>query len=102
MPKVSVAVDHNMAPEEVKQKAGPMIEKSIKDFQGHGLEVEWSDMTAQFHFKSLAFTIHGTIAIDPKQIVVEVDLPFAALLYKDRVQKGIAKNLARALGPQTE
>jgi hypothetical protein len=102
MPKVSVAVDHHSTPEEVKEKAGPIIEKTIKDFQGHGLEVEWSDMNAQFRFKSLAFTINGTIAIDPRQIVVEVDLPFAALMYKDRVHKGIEKNLTRALGSATE
>ena len=97
MPKVTVAVPHDMNPEEVKDKVAPALEKMIKDFQGHDLHIEWSDLSAAFRFKSLTFTINGTIAIESEQIVVEVDLPFAAMMYKDRVHKGIAKHLTRAL-----
>jgi len=31
--------------------------------------------------------------------VLEVDLPFAALMFKDKVEKAIAKNITRALAP---
>ena len=102
MPKVTVAVPHSMDPEEVKKMAEPVIEKTVKEFQGRDLHLEWSELHATYRFKSLAFTIHGTITVESEQLVVEVDLPFAAIMYKDRVEKGIRKYLSQALGSQAE
>ena len=34
-------------------------------------------------------------------VVVEVDLPFAAMMFKEKAEKAIAKNIGRVLGPTT-
>jgi hypothetical protein len=98
MPKVTVAVAHQMDPEEVKQKATPVIEKTVKDFEGHDLQLAWTGRQAEYSFKSLAFTIKGAIRVEPDTVVVEVDLPFAAMMFKDKVHKAVTKNLTRAFG----
>jgi hypothetical protein len=97
MPKVTVAVDHHSTPEDVKRRAGPVIEKTVKDFEGCNLELTWDDMNATFKFKSLAFTISGTAKVDAEKITIVVDLPFAAIMFKDKAEKAIRKNLVRAL-----
>ena len=47
MPKVTVAVAHKMDTEEVKRKATPVIEKTVKDFEGHDLQLTWTDHQAE-------------------------------------------------------
>ena len=51
----------------------------------------------EFKFKSMAFTIGGRALAEPTGVLVEVDLPFAALMFKDKAEKAITKNITRAL-----
>lgn len=97
MPKVSVAVPHELDPDEVVERAGPYVEKIVDDFQGEDLEIEWEGRSANFTFKSLTFKIKGDVAVTEDDIGVTVDLPFAAMIFKDKVEKAIAKNLKRAI-----
>ena len=97
MPKVAVAVPHDQPPEEVAEKIKPAIDKTVQDFQGYDVEINWTGCDATFQFKSMAFTIKGKVAVDAQQALVEVDLPFAAIMFKERTEKAITKNLTRAL-----
>ncbi len=97
MPKVSVNVPHQGDPREVVEKIRPSIEKMIRDFEGRDMDITWQDTEAQFSFKSLAFTIQGTATVLPDRIQVEVNLPLAAMMFKDRVEKALSKNLTKAL-----
>ena len=103
MPKVTVSVPHNSGdPQEIIAKSKPAIEKTVKDFEGHNLEIEWADTSADFTFKSLGFNIKGRLFADEENVTVEVDLPIAALIFKDRVQKAVTKNLTRSLEAKPE
>lgn len=97
MPKVAVAVPHNSDPGEAMTKVAPVLEKTVADFQGHDLEITQQETSADFKFKSLAFTIGGRTFADAENVTVEIDLPFAAMMYKDTVEKAVRKNLTAAL-----
>ena len=97
MPTVSVSVPHSFEPADVKQRSEPYIEKMVDDFEGHDLELEWTENKGEFSFKSMAFTINGDVDIDTEQITVNVDLPIMAMIFKDKVERAISKNLNRAL-----
>ena len=97
MPKVTVAVPHTENPDEIVKRAEPYIEKMVDDFQGDDLELEWDGRKADFSFTSLTFKIKGNVEVDESQIEVAVDLPFAAMMFKDKVEKAITKNLTRAV-----
>lgn len=97
MPKVTVTVPHDKPLEEAAEKIKPAIEKTIKDFEGYDAEINWTGCDATFKFKSMAFTIKGKVVVDSQQALVEVDLPFAAMMFKDRTEKAIRKNLTRAI-----
>ncbi|MFV2067823.1 MAG: polyhydroxyalkanoic acid system family protein [Pirellulales bacterium] len=79
------------------ERTGRVVEKTVKDFEGHDLAIDWSDGSAHFTFKSLAFTIKGSATVAADQVVVEIDLPFAAMMFKDKVERAITKNLTRAI-----
>ena len=101
MPKVTVRIPHAHSAADAFAKVGPALEKTAKDFQGRDLQINAQESTATFSFKSMAFTIKGTVEASDSEVVVVVDLPFAALLFKDQAERAIAKNVKRALEPPT-
>ncbi len=97
MPKVRVAVPHQLDPDEVVKRAQGYIEKIVDDFQGDDLDVAWEGRSANFSFKSLGFSIQGDMAVTAEEIAVAVNLPLAAMIFKDKVEKALNKNLGRAV-----
>jgi len=100
MPKITIRVPTN-EPKAALAKIRPALEKTVTDFQGHDLELTGDENALEFKFKSLAFTIAGRALAEASDVVVEVDLPFAALMFKEKAEKAITKNIARVLGPQS-
>lgn len=102
MPKLVVRVPHSLTPAEALARVQPALEKTVHDFQGQDLAVHPSANEIAFTFRSLAFTIRGQARVENDHVLVEVDLPFAALMFKDKAERAITKNLARALTPSTD
>lgn len=97
MPKITVRVPHGLDPAAAFAKVKPALEKTASDFQGQDLQITATDTSATFSFKSLGFTIKGQAEAKPGEVVVDVDLPFAAMMFKEKAEKGIEKNVTRAL-----
>ena len=99
MPKITVRVPHSLQPAEAFAKVEPALQKTVNDFQGHDLSLEGSETSKSFTFKSMAFTIKGKAEATASEVVVEIDLPFAAMMFKDKAEKAVTKNISRALNP---
>ncbi len=97
MPKITVRVPHSLPPAEAFAKIQPALQKTVADFQGHDLALVASDTSQTFTFKSMAFTIKGKAEATAGEVVVEIDLPFAAMMFKDKAERAITKNVTRAL-----
>ena len=97
MPKITIRVPHH-DPRAALAQIRPGLEKLVTDFQGHDLKLTGDESRLGFEFKSLAFTITGRAIAEPNDVVFEVDLPFAALMFKDKVEKALHKSLPRMLG----
>ena len=102
MPKVTVTVPHHSDPNQVMEQAKPYIEKIVNDFEGEDMDLQLSERRGEFSFRSMMFKINGSVEIGDQDITVVVDLPFAAMIFKDKVEKAIRKNLTRALEPNPE
>jgi Putative polyhydroxyalkanoic acid system protein (PHA_gran_rgn) len=99
MPKITVKVPHQGDPKETFAKIRGALEKTVKDFQGVDLQLTAGETSADFKFRSMTFTITGRAEATPSEVIVEIDLPFAALMFKEMAQKAITKNITRALSP---
>ena len=97
MPKISVTIPHQLEKATVIEKVQPAMEKTASDFQGQDLVIDWQEDKADFQFKSLGFSIKGTVVVDDSQVTVDLELPFAAIMYKEKAKKGITKNVTAAL-----
>src|SRR5687767_14479991 len=97
MPKITVRVPHSLDPAAAFAKIKPALEKTASDFQGQELQIAATETSATFSFKSLGFTIKGQAEARAGEVLVDVELPFAAMMFKDKAEKGIEKNVTRAL-----
>ena len=97
MPQINVKVPHGLDAQTAFARLKPALEKLAADFQGQNVQIESTDSTARFSFKSLGFEIKGQAEAKPSEVVVNVDLPFAAMMFKDKAQQAIEKNVRRAL-----
>ena len=98
-PRSPSACRTRLTPAEAFAKVEPALQKTVTDFQGHDLSLVGSDTSRTFTFKSMAFTIKGSTAATDKEVIVEIDLPFAAMMFKDKAERAITKNVSRALAP---
>jgi Putative polyhydroxyalkanoic acid system protein (PHA_gran_rgn) len=101
MPKIVVRVPHSYEAAAAFAKIQPALDKTVADFQGHSLTSEPGENATEFAFKSMAFTIKGRAAASASDVVVEVELPFAAMMFKDKAERALTKNISRALAAGT-
>jgi hypothetical protein len=97
MPKVSTSVPHNHDPDEIVKHAQTHIAKMVDDFEGDDFQLDWSGRSAEFVFSVLGFKVSGNAVVDEQQISVDVDLPLAAAMFKNKIKDAITKNLASAV-----
>lgn len=58
----------------------------------------WTDNRLDFSFTSLGFRIAGVMTVEEDKVTVGGDLPFAAAMFRGKIENDIAKELKNALG----
>lgn len=99
MPKLTVAVPHALDPQEATKRLQGFLERvrSRYEDQVSDLQESWDEHTGSFSFKSYGFTVKGSVAVQPAEVRVEGDLPFAAMMFKGRVEQTLRENLERLM-----
>lgn len=102
MPQIHVQCSHHLTPAEAAQRLRQFGDK-LK--QKHGDEVkmlkeDWQDETLNFSLAAKGVTVSGRLIVGPQQIDVTCDLPFAAMLFRGRIEKDIRNTLSDALAAE--
>jgi hypothetical protein len=99
MPKFSVTIPHELSKDEAVQRLGGFSEKvqqrfkdTIKDF-----EQSWDGDVSNFSFKTYGMAIAGKIHIDAPEVKLDGDLPFAAMMFKGKIEQSIRDELTKLL-----
>ncbi len=97
MPKMIIAVPHSLDPEEVTKRLRGFMERvrSRYEDQVSDLQEEWGENSGAFSFKTYGFSVKGTMSVQPTQVQIEGDLPFAAMMFKGKVEQTLRENLER-------
>jgi hypothetical protein len=100
MPKLAMSVPHTLGQEEATQRVKGLLEKVKSRYQGQvsDLHEEWGDHSGQFSFKTFGFNIKGQVAVEPSEVKVEGELPFAAMMFKAKIEQTIREQLDRLMG----
>jgi hypothetical protein len=102
MPKFSTRVPHSLSLEEARHRLNgfvDIIREKMAD-KVSDLEQSWDGDTVNFKFKTFGIPISGKIAVAEKELAVDGDLPFTAMMFKGQVEQTIHKYLTRLVGEQ--
>ncbi|REJ66251.1 MAG: hypothetical protein DWQ31_15485 [Planctomycetota bacterium] len=99
MPSVSTSVPHQLskaeAMERIKKFGVTLQEKyegQFKDF-----DESWSDNLLNFAFKTMGMAFKGTVQVEEDEVKVDGNLPFAAMMFKGRIESEVRGALEKLL-----
>jgi hypothetical protein len=91
MPKIKLTVPHALGKEEAKRRITDFITgtrgqigRMVTD-----LEQSWNGDVENFRFRALGFAVAGRLSVEPAALLVEMDVPLAALPLRGRVEREI-------------
>jgi len=97
MPKFSVRVPHTLSQAEAKERLGGFVDIIREKMQDKvsDLEQSWDGDTVNFRFKTYGIPLTGKIAVAEKELQVDGELPFTAMMFKGQIESTIHKYLGR-------
>lgn len=72
------------------------VAEKYKDRVSH-MESSWSENMLNFAFTSFGFKISGVLTVEEDQVNINGDLPFAAAMFRGKIESDIAKELEKEL-----
>lgn len=99
MPKIHLSVPHVLGQEEAKKRIASLLADTRTRFGGQVSEVTeaWAGYVDTFSFRALGFSVAGKLEVQAAQLLVDLDLPFAALPFKGRVESEILSHARQLL-----
>lgn len=100
MPKLSVSVPHALGQAEAARRLGGFMDaiKSRYADQIKITEQNFGETSGTFAFKTMGMSVAGNVDIGDEQVTVNCDLPFAAMMFKGKIEKEMRDSLAKVLG----
>ncbi|MFN7140779.1 MAG: polyhydroxyalkanoic acid system family protein [Limisphaerales bacterium] len=91
MPSVNVSVPHNLGTEEAKRRIQGLITDAKSKFGGQATDVRenWTGDRNDFGFRAMGMAVSGSMEVQPSVVNIRIDLPFAALPFKSKIEQEI-------------
>jgi len=99
MPTITVVVPHRLDRQEALRRIRERqsaVEEEYAD-QVRDAESTWNGDVLEFRFKSLGFSIKGTVTVESSQATVKIQVPLAAMIVKGKIQSQVREELERTL-----
>jgi len=100
VPKFQLEVPHQLGAAEAKSRLERFIEVMQGKFQEKvsDLSQGWAGNTLNFGFKTFGIKINGAIDVGEEALHVAGDIPFAAMMFKGKIESEIREQLGRLMG----
>jgi hypothetical protein len=99
MPKIELSVPHQLSREDVKSRIVHSLAEAQKRFAGDVTQVadSWNGYVDEFSFKAMGFSIAGRLEVEPAQVAIHLQLPWAAYPFKHRIESEILAHARQLL-----
>lgn len=99
MPNIKLTVPHRLGQEEAKTRISKLLADSRNKFGGQvtDLQEAWQGYVESFSFRALGFEVDGKLDVQPAEVRIDVNLPWAALPFKGKVESEILKHAKELL-----
>jgi hypothetical protein len=92
-------VPHQLGQEEAVSRLKGFFEKVKQRYQNQvsDLQETWVENALDFAFKTYGFHIKGRMAVEPSDVKFEGQIPFAAMMFKGKIEQTIRDEIHRVL-----
>ncbi|HVX11659.1 MAG TPA: polyhydroxyalkanoic acid system family protein [Pirellulales bacterium] len=99
MPKITVNVPHELGQQVAAERLQSFVTRLKEKHQDQvsNLEEEWSGNSLKFRFKTFGFQFQGTGNVSDTDATLDVDIPFAAMMFKGKIESEMRDTLTRVL-----
>ena len=99
MPAFAIQVDHQLGQEVAVQRLKEFLEKISQKYKDQlsGMEGDWEGSRLTFKFKTYGFQISGTLDAEEESVKLDGQLPFAAVMFKGRIESSIRDEIVKLL-----
>jgi hypothetical protein len=93
-------VPHRLGPDEAKSRIVKLLSETRNQFDGKVTDVveSWAGNVETFSFRAMGFAVDGTLEVQPSEVLIDMNLPWAAVPFKGRVESEILKHARELLG----
>jgi hypothetical protein len=100
MPKFSVTVPHDLTEEQAKERLSHFSEKIQEHYKDQikNFTQSWQGNLLNFAFRTFGFDISGKLNVATPEVKLDGDLPFAAMMFKGKIEQAIRDELTKLLG----
>lgn len=99
MPTLRASIPHNLGTDEAKRRIAHLVSDSKTRFAHVVSDVHetWDGATDRFQFRAMGMPVSGTLKVEPSVVNVEIDLPFAALPFRSRIEQQLVTHARELL-----
>ena len=99
MPKVKIAVPHALGKDDALERIKTYGDKVRAKFEDSvkNLEETWEDNKCNFAFRTYGMDFSGSMTVNDSDVEVDGNLPFAAMMFKGRIEKEVQGELDKLL-----
>jgi hypothetical protein len=99
MPSLTISVPHSLSAEEATTRLKNFFAK-LKERHADkmsNLEESWDGNRLDYAFSTFGFNIKGDMNVDPSEVRVNGSLPFAAMMFKGKIEQSVREELEKVL-----
>lgn len=99
MPKLSLAVPHALSQADAAARLKGLLAR-LKEKHGDkvsNLTEEWGENWGKFGFSAMGFSVKATATVETSQVKIDGEIPFAAMMFKGKIESEIRETLTRVL-----
>ena len=99
MPRMSITVPHSLSRDEALQRIQGLLTDLKTQYADRfdDLQESWSGYDGEFSLRAMGFTVPGTLSVQPSQVEMRGNLPFAVAPFKGRIEQTIRERAERLL-----
>jgi len=99
MPEVRILVQHQLTEEEAVRRIKNLLTALKTQFADtiSDLREDWAGNSCQFSLSVGGLSGSGTMNVKPKEVEIDLNLPFMAMMFKGKIEAVIRERLGKLL-----
>lgn len=102
MPSLTTVVPHSIGQQQALERLRDFVSSAQERYRDHLSDMEgaWVANRLDYGFRARGLKIAGTLTVEEEHARVELQLPFAALIFRGQLEQEIHRQLKETLAPR--